>query len=238
MRRPGLGFLIAAALAAWSCTNPRDPASEGARLMAQLKAASGGAALDAPAGFHEKGDVVLEGARGTYEVWGDLHALRSVATHTIGGSTSTGGFDGQTAWSVGPDGAAKTDTSPEGVAAAKRSTYLTISGFFYPDRFPARFEYRGRKEAEGTTYDVVTATPADSLPTDMWLDVRTHRLQRIDGVEGTTKFAGVVKRSEFVDGIWCPFELSQTEGDRHMTQNVTSVVFEAIPPERFAPPSN
>jgi len=206
--------------------------------MAQLKAASGGAALDVPAGFHEKGDVVLEGVRGTYEVWGDLHAMRSVATHTLGGRTSTGGFDGQKAWSVGPDGVTKTDSSKEGLASQKRTTYLTISGFFYPDRFPAQFEYLGRKEAEGATYDVVTVTPADSLPTNLWLDVRTHRLQRVDGVEGTTKFAGVVKRAEFVDGIWSPLELSQTEGDRQMTQNVTSVVFEPVPPERFAPPSN
>ncbi|HTO77605.1 MAG TPA: hypothetical protein VMQ61_16140 [Thermoanaerobaculia bacterium] len=231
-------MLIAAAFVASSCTKPQDPASEGARLMGQLKAASGGAALDVPAGFHEKGDVVLEGVRGTYEGWGDLHALRSAGTHTLGGRTSTSGFDGQKAWSVGPDGAAQTDTSPQGLASARRSTYLTISGFFYPDRFPARFESRGRKEAEGTMYDVVTVTPADSLPTDLWLDVRTHRLQRIDGVEGTTKFAGMVRRFEVVDGIWCPFALSQTEGNRHMTQDVTSVVFEQIPPERFAPPSN
>ena len=220
-------------------TGAKTPSAEeqGARLMAQLKAASGGSALEAPAGFHETGAVVRDGVAGTYEVWADLRALRSVATHSLGGHTRTGGFDGRVAWAVGPDGAVRTDSSPGGLASARLGTYLTIFGFFYPDRFPARFEYRGRREADGAAYDVVTATPQDGLPADLWLDVRTHRLQRITGTDGETKFEGIVKRHEVVDGIWVPFELSQTEGAHRMTQEVKSLTYGPVPPERFAPPA-
>jgi len=51
------GLAIAAAVIASGCTKPPNAIEEGARLMAQLKAASGGAALDAPAGFLNDSDV-------------------------------------------------------------------------------------------------------------------------------------------------------------------------------------
>jgi uncharacterized protein len=234
---PALALLIAAALTILGCAKPPTATEKGARLMAHLKKASGGAALDTPAGFHEAGTVVRGGVTGTYEVWADLHALRSTGRHTFDNKTGTSGFDGQTAWTVGPAGAVQVDTSPHGLSVARLGTYLTIFGFFYPDRFPARFEYRGRRQADGVEYDVVTATPADSLPADLWLDVQTHRLQRITGSDGTVAFTGVVKRYEVVDGVWIPFALSQTEGTHEFTQEITSFAYGPVPAERFAPPA-
>ena len=137
---------------------PPTPSEQGARLMAQSKAASGGAALDSPAGFHEVGTFVRDGASGTYEVWGDLRALRSTASHTLGRNTFTNGFDGKTSWAVGPDGSVRKSDSSEALAEARLGTYLTIGGYFYPERFPARFEYVGRKQADGADYDVVRVT--------------------------------------------------------------------------------
>lgn len=116
-----------------------------------MKAASGGAALDRPPGFHEAGTVVRDGATGTYEIWADLHALRSTGTHSFGAKTGTSGFDGRRAWAVGPDGAVHVDTSPQGLAGARLGTYLTIFGFFYPDRFPAQFESRGLRKATASS---------------------------------------------------------------------------------------
>jgi hypothetical protein len=202
--------------------------------MAEMKAASGGAALDAPAGFHEIGTVVRDGISGTYETWGDLRVLRSAGSHTLGGSTGSGGFDGRVAWSLGADGAVHTDTTREGLAASRLGTYLTLGGYFYPDRFPAQFEYRGPRQADGAAYDVVTVTPADSDSADLWLDTATHRLQRISGTAGTATFLGVVERYQVVDGVWIAFALNQTEGSHQMVQELTSFVFEPVPAERFS----
>ena len=206
--------------------------------MAQMKAASGGAAIDRPAGFHETGTVAFDGTPGTYEVWADLRALRSATTHTIAGRTRSSGFDGRRTWSVGPDGVVTTDDSPQGVASARLGTYLTIGAYFYPERFPARFDYRGRREADGKEFDVVTVTPAESPAADLWLDLETHRLSRISGSDGTTSFTGAVERYEVVDGVWVPFVLSQTQGAHRIQQELTSVVFESVPAERFAPPES
>ncbi len=206
--------------------------------MAQSKAASGGAALDSPPGFHEVGTFVRDGASGTYEVWGDLRALRSTASHTLGGNTFTNGFDGRTSWAVGPDGSVRQSDSSEALAEARLGTYLTIGGYFYPERFPARFEYAGRKQADGADYDVVTVTPADAPSIDLWLDAETHRLLRITGTVGTTSFSGVVKRYQIVDGVWIGFSLEQSEGEHQLTNELTSFVFQAVPPAKFSPPSS
>ncbi|MEO8431127.1 MAG: hypothetical protein ABI592_06420 [Acidobacteriota bacterium] len=62
--------------------------------------------------------------------------------------------------------------------------------------------------------------------------------ERGAGSDGETPFTGVVRRYEVVDGIWVAFALSQNEGAHPLSQEITSVVFGSIPPERFAPPSN
>ena len=230
--------LAAAALLFTSCaTHPPDPAREGARLMGELRAASGGAALDAPNGFHETGVVVANGQSSTYETWGDFHTLRWVGARTIAGVTRWSGFDGHVSWVKGPDGPARIDTSPEGLAGARLGTYLTIAAYFYPDRFPARFEYKGRRSADGESFDVVTVTPQDSVPADFWLDVRTHRLRRVSGMDGTTPFYGVVQHEAVVQGVRYGSAMHQVEGSQDMAQTVTLYEFTDVPAERFSPPA-
>jgi hypothetical protein len=230
--------LFAASLViAANCAAAPSATEQGAHLIAQLKAASGGAALDTPTGFHEVGAGTRDGANMTYETWGDLKSLKSASTRVVDGHIIAGGFDGQAAWMAGPDGKVHIDTSPDGVASARLGTYLTIGGYFYPDRFPARFEYSGRKKADGKSFDVVTATPEGATPVDLWLDRSTHRLQRVSGTDGKTAFAGVVGRYQVVDGAWIGFGLTVTEGAHKTVLNLTSFAFEPVPAERFAPPA-
>ena len=231
------GWLAAAVLLLTSCaTAPLDPVREGVRLMGELRAASGGAAVDVPNGFHETGVVVENGQTSEYETWGDLHELRWAGTHTRAGVARASGFDGHVAWMRGPDGAVHTATSPESLAGARLGAYLTIAAFLYPDRFPARFEYKGRQSADGETFDVVTVTPQGSVPIDFWLDVTTHRLSRVVGMDGTTPFRGIVEREEIVSGVRVASSIRQIEGEHDMAQTVRSYEFVDVPAERFSPP--
>ena len=234
MLKTGLSVLIMAASASGLAAS--SPAEDGARLMAQMKVAMGGPALDAPAGFHETGTGTRDGAAMSYETWGDLKSLRSASTHSLGGHSMSGGFDGKVAWSTDPQGVTRIDNSADGLASARLGTYLTIGAYFYPDRFPARFEYRGKKQADGKPFDVVSVTPEGSVPLDLWLDPATHRLQRISGTDGKVTFDGVVQRYQVVDGAWIGFSLVETEGPHRTVLNLASYVFGDIPQERFSPP--
>lgn len=234
MIKLGLGFVL---FALASCATLPSAEQQGIRLMAQLKEASGGALLDAPRSFRETGAVVRGDVRSTYETWGDFWTLRSVSRTERGGQSFTRGFDGRVAWSAGPDGNVETDSSPAGLASARLSTYLTNAAYFYPDRFPAEFVYRGRRETEGVAFDVVSVTPEGGGSVDLWLDVRNHRLQRITGIDGGTSFAGVVERYEVFDGAWIPVAITQTIDGQTMAHTVTSYEFTAVPDARFAPPA-
>ena len=207
-----------------------------AMLIQALKAASGGAALDRPDGFHESGTLTRDGRAGVYEYWGDLRALRSVGSHTIGGATGVGGFDGKAAWSIDPSGKVLVDASPKGLRAARLGTYVSIGGYFYPDRFPAAFAYLGRRRHDGAAFDVVAVTPKDGDTAELWLDAKTHRLARLSAEADGVHSDGDILRYQVVDGTWIGFALRQSEGPHQMTQQLEQYVYGPIDPTHFSPP--
>ena len=230
-----LAVLVTVACLANAQAAPEASDSVALKLMAACKAASGGAALDRPAAFHETGTIVRDGMTGTYEMYADLHALRTAGIHTIEGKIGGGGYDGTRAWHFGPDGKVAITTDPAQLAQEKFGSYLTIGGYFYPDRFPATFKYLGRKKAGSRYYDVVSVTPQDSLTGDLWLDPHSHRIIRV-----TIAFAamtGEVLRYRIVDGTWIGFKNRQSEGPHKMVQTLARLDYVLLDPERFSPPS-
>ena len=230
-----LAALIAAACltVAHAAPEASDPAA--LKLMAACKTASGGTALDRPAAFHETGTIVRDGHSGTYEMYGDLHALRTAGIHTIDGKVGGGGYDGTRAWHFGPDGKVVIITDPEQLAQQKSSAYFTLSGYFYPDRFPATFKSLGRKKAGARVYDVVSVTPEGGMPSNLWLDARSHRVMRltIDGADA----AGDILRYRVVDGTWIGFKNRQVEGPHKMVQTLATYDYVPLDADRFTPPS-
>src|SRR5262245_8555130 len=82
-----------------------DPAKRGAQLMAQMKAASGGARLDKLTTYHGTGTAVRDGRiDGQSEDWGEVRTMAFTTVETFGGVTTSGGFDGKAGWGRGPDG--------------------------------------------------------------------------------------------------------------------------------------
>lgn len=213
-----------------------DPRGEA--LIAQLKAASGGAALDRVDGFHERGTVVRDGVAGTYEMWADLRGGRTHGTHSLGGRTAGGGYDGKVSWGVDPQGQVHTDASPQGLAEARMGAYVTLGGYYWPDRFPATFTYKGRLTApDGKAYDVVTVAPKDALTADLWLDPDTHRLRRLSAQSGEVSLQGDVLADRIIEGTVIGVKLAQTEGEHHMTQEITGFTYLKVPEDKLAPPS-
>jgi len=228
-----LAALVTVACLASAQAAPSDPAA--LKLMAKCKAASGGTALDRPVAFHETGTIVRDGKSGTYEMYADLHAIRTAGIHTIDGKIGGGGYDGTSAWHFGPDGKVVVITDPAQLAQEMTGAYFTIGGYFYPDRFPSTFKYLGRKKAGQRVYDVVAVTPQGGVANDLWLDTHNHRVMRftVEGADGT----GVILRYRVVDGTWIGFQNQQSEGPHKMDQTLATYDYVPLDPERFSPPS-
>jgi hypothetical protein len=203
-------------------------------LMAQYRAASGGAALDRHDAFHETGTVLRDGHAGTYEMYGDLHTLRTAGVHTLDGKYSGGGFDGTVAWGIEPDGKVKRFTDPTMLRAERTSAYLTLSAFNWPDRFPARFAYVGPKTYEGRAFEVVRVTPEGADPADLWLDAKTHLLERISVDAPEPGYADILE-NRTIDGVVIGFKSNQVEKDHNMVQTLATFDFVPLDPARLTP---
>jgi hypothetical protein len=224
MHNPIIGLVAAIALSAGSAAAASDPMA--LDVIAAARQATGGAQLDKPQMFHERGVMTRDGKTGTYETYGDLRSLRSRGTQTFDGKTTGGGFDGGVSWHLMPDGSVRTATDDATLEGERLGTYLTLSGFFYPNRFPAEFRYLGRREHAGHTYEVVRATPRDADGADLWFDEATHRLGHIEATAVGETLAGDVGDYRLVDGTWVGFSLVMMQGGHEVRLKLETFAYE------------
>lgn len=218
-------MIVAVAAAQIGAAPPSDPTA--LRIMAECKAATGGPALDRPEAFHETGTIIRDGKVGTYETFGDLRSLRSSSSQTFDGKTRRAGFDGQVSWQVGPDGAAKVSTDDPTLRGERFGTYLTLSGYLYPKRFPATFRYVGRRTASGRVYDVVSVTPEKADSVQLWVDARTHRVAHLEANSGGQSIVGDVTDYRRVAGTWVGYALRVVQGGHEVRLRLSS--FKYVP---------
>lgn len=205
-------------------------------LMAAFRAASGGQALDKHAAFHETGTILRDGKAGTYEMYADLHTLRTAGIHTLEGKVGGGGFDGTTVWHLGADGKVTKSTDAKEIANARSDAYFTIAAYNWPERFPATFKYVGSRSYRSKPYDVVEVTPEGATPADLWLDKKTHRLARFTVTDGHDSASGEIWDYRRVDGTFIGFKNVQIEGEHKMTQTLATFDYVPLDTNRLTPP--
>jgi len=163
------------------CATGSAPGPSAASILAEMKAACGGEAWRDVQGWHETGAVEMPGAPPmTHEVWHDMHGLKTAMVSRVEGRVVRhAGFNGSVYWQVGPDGKSQVGQDPARVRRQRRDAYLSSSGWFLPERFPATIVIAGTEAAEGRRFDVLRITPADAEPFDLWVDRESHRIARI-----------------------------------------------------------
>jgi hypothetical protein len=209
-------------------------------LIAASKAATGGAAWDKITTWHEKGRVAAGGLSGDYEVWSDLTTSKQAQSYRLGPASGGSGWDGTRAWTTDSSKEVRVETSGEAVAQAIQDSYRTTYGFYFPDRFPARFEAGGKKSADGADFDLVKVTPKGADPFEIWFDSRTHYPARMVQLTGAQPHSFIASAWRKVGGVTVPFQQIDRVGDDPKYDTVTkpvSIEFgQPIPASRFEPP--
>lgn len=210
-----------------ACNDQRESQTRGLELVVQSKTATGGKAWDEIAIWHEQGEVVSpSGPPVPYEHWGDLRNLR--ARNTQAGGTSYMIFDGVAAYACpNPE---CTPPRPIDVPAMMAGQYRVSFGFFFPDRFPAIFEYEGSKDEKGVTFEVVRVSPSGLDPVDVWINRDTHRVERVVYADGRN----VTHLSDYrkVGSVEIPFAATENG----VTVRARAVAFEPAAAVAFSLP--
>jgi hypothetical protein len=216
-----------------------DPAVHAAALLAEAKAASGGAAWDALGGWHETGVAIVGDVQGRYDTWVDLRRMGMANHHVLAGASQTRGFDGTTVWLVDSAGRLHASQAPADVATARQGAYVSAWGFFFPDRFPAQRVFIGTATVDGADFDIVRATPEGGLPMELWIDRRTHLVSRMVDRSGPHTSVAILSDFRTVGGVVTPFVVAESDGDpKHTLElHLGAIDFSPVDPARFAPPT-
>ena len=158
---------------------------------------------------------------------------------TFDGVTSSGGFDGKTAWGRDADGKVVILDKPRQLAGTKLSGYLDVQGYFFPDRFPATFTLMRRDH--GAAYDVISVAPEGIVAVELWFDrKRSHLLGRLTGQLGSNAILGDLTSYQTIGGLPMIRTALQTmitpSGVHTESQNIVVQEFKSIPPERLVLP--
>ena len=231
--------IIAFALAALSVPLPAAPANEarGRQLLAEARAACGGAAWDTIVGWHERGVISRAGRPdGPYEEWSAITALAmAMRIESNGAVVSFTGSDATSYWRVLPSGAIDAGSAPGPLRLHARDAFLSNFAYFLPGRFPATVTARDARTVGGAVYDVVSVAPAAAEGFDLWIDRASHHVARF--VVGDQ--VAELRNYRTVAGVCAPTIAIQSDGDlAHTTTiHVDSVDTSPLPNSVFAPPS-
>ena len=227
-----VGLMLGASAAA---AEPRP-----ADILAQSKAAMGGAAWDNVRVVRTTGRIETSGLKGPIEMIEDARTGSFVNRYDLGPVKGADGYDGKAPWSQDNSGQVAVQGGDSARQSAVNGAYRAMRAFWYPERMPAEIAYGGSKSENGRNFDVVRLTPKGGRPFDMWFDAKTHILDRIaerGAMDLNTSFFSDYRT---VDGKLISFATRVTNGDaKYDTVVITEkVTFDAdAPATAFAPPA-
>lgn len=176
---PALMLLLASAGADLAAAQAAPPSAEA--VVAAAKRATGGAAWDTPQGCTERGSH----GGVTYLTRFSLRGYGMRTDASRGGNTRSMGFDGTARWQAAGPGAVDIKSDPASLQEAIMTNYLSVNGFFFPDRFPARLRYVRQARKGKRRFAVIEMTPTGGRPLEVWFDTQTHFIERVIDGKGT-----------------------------------------------------
>ncbi len=204
-----------------------------------MKAATGGAAWDRVTTLHLLSTLSQGRLAGTQDEWDDVRTGRYSVSTTLGPTSERDGYDGAQVWSQDSSGDVRVVAAADAVRAAQSAAYRDSFAYWFPVRRPGAVSYLRHAIEGGRGFDVLQATPTGGRPFQMWVDDKTHFLDRLvePGAEDTdTTFLSGYR---VVGGLVLPTHVRDTNGDpRYDTLGIihSAVVNAAVPSGTFALP--
>lgn len=204
---------------------------DAARVLAEAKAASGGAAWDRLAGSWERGTH----GPVRYETSLDFRRLAFRFENTVAGQVRVHAFDGAQVWDAAPGEPVKASRDPAAVREAITTAFVSNNGYFFPERFPARATLKPGVDA---AFDVVEIEPAGGRAFELWFDRRTHLPMRLVDRTGAPPVTVEVSDYRRVGDVRVAFRATVKSLDGKVLDNgvVEAVEHRAIPASAFKPP--
>jgi len=204
---------------------PADPVS---RLLAESRAALGGAALERVKTVELLGTVSFGGMSGKGTSWLDIGGIRFSESYETSPLSGGDGYDGTDAWNSDGSGLVWVDGGQSGRAQAISQAYVNDGALWSPNRGGASVTSAGVKQNAGRSYDVLQITAPHSLvPFELWFDRTTHLPARFVQTIGPTTTVTTFGNYRPVDGLMIP-RTSHTQssdgnsGDSTVTQAIAN----------------
>jgi hypothetical protein len=207
MTSRALALLLALAyLPAQAADTPHDPA----KILAQMRQASGGEAWDT---VHTLQLTTRSQDKVLYTYWQDLTTGRYLADAARPQYRACEGFDGITSWRQGMSGIAYTLGDIDAALAAANESYRVARAWWYPSRHTATIAWLGEKAENARRFDVLSITPEGGRPFEAWIDEQTHLLAKIDEQRAEDRQVTTFADYRAVRGILLPFAITSGDGE-------------------------
>jgi len=176
--RPRL-FAAAFTLAALAPTSAGAEIAPEARAVVEryVQAIGGREALAAVHALRLRGAITTMGLSGTHESWREMPD-RTREAAVLGPYRLGGGFDGRTAWRVGPDGKLS-QLDGKDLEDARAGAYFDDSGWLAADQAGGRVDYLGTRQDSTGQYTVLEVAPPVGHPRELWFDPASGLLARM-----------------------------------------------------------
>jgi hypothetical protein len=178
-------------------------------VLASARKASGGAAWDAltSLGVEAEADSNAMGKFNYRIKVAIATSPREVAHIQAGNMTAAWGWDGEHGWDMDPSGAVQTMQKPSDIAERRTAVYGDAYGYFFLDRIKAERSYVGRRQYEGKSFDVVRITPEGGAAIELWVNAKTHWVERQVGTSGDPVQTQTFADFRQVGGVTVPFSI-------------------------------
>lgn len=213
----GLAALLPSAAHADGSTNNVDT------LLAQSRAALGGAALDRIKYLELSSKTTTYGLAGTSTQWMQVGGIRFAECNANPPINQSDGYDGNVVWTRDTSGMVWVDGSILGRSVEITNAFVANYALWSTDRGGATVTWGGTKTIAGHAYDTLEITaPQSSLPFTLYFDAASHLPARFVQVAGPNVTTTVYSKYRRVHGLMVAFAVHSDSAGNPSDSSVVS----------------